>query len=400
MVRKSASRSAGWVLSRIVAQGLEFVAWVLIARRLGTSAVGVLAVSVVVARMLGLIGDWGAAFRGSRDVVMAGRESALVVGLVRRRQQVSTALAIVMAMGAVVTGNAAVIPMGAAVLARGAGRDWIALGEGRRRDASLPLLIPGALICGGVLVTTTVVGAASAFAVGNLAGLALSVALNPVGSARTTGRVVIDGWYLLAGITDQILVTADTLLLAILRTSAEAGVYASVYRLPLAWIMVVGLCTTAAIPMAADALTRNPTALQAAHRRADAVALLGAVAVVPIAAAGFLVVGPLFGGDFETGRSALCVLFIATAATTASAPYRVLYVVLGSDRMVGFATTGGAFVNVVANLIVIGRWGMTGRGRRDAAHPGRDVRVLRLLVDPTATHRALPSATAHSRYLT
>ena len=154
--------------------------------------------------------------------------------------------------------------------------------------------------------------------------------------------------------------SSDTILLAVIRTSAEAGVYASVYRLPLAWITVIGLCTTAAIPMITDSVRRGRTTSSLAHRRADWVALALTVAIAPVAAAGLLVIGPLFGGDFEVGRSALLLLFIATAATTASAPYRVLYTAFGSDRRVGLVTTIAAFANFFANLVVIGRWGMEG----------------------------------------
>ncbi len=360
MKRHSTSGSLGWVLSRLVAQGLEFCGWILLARRLGASGVGVLAVAAIVARMLGLIGDWGASFRGPRDVVVKGRDSEAVVALVRRRQQVTIVLTAAMVLGAIVSGHAAVAPMALAVAARGAGRDWVALGESRRRDAAVPLLVQGALVCAGVLLTSSVFSGACAIAVGHFMGLIVSIRLNPIMSGRSLGRVVVDSWYLLAGIADQVLVSSDTILLALMRTTAEAGVYASVYRLPLAWITVIGLCTTAAVPIVTDGVRSGRILGSVAHQRADWAALALTAALVPVAIVGLVVVGPLFGGDFVVGRSALLILFVATAATTASAPYRVLYTAFGSDRRVGLITTIAAFVNFIANIAVIGRWGMEG----------------------------------------
>ncbi len=348
------------MVSRILAQGLEFGAWVILARRLGTAGVGTLAVASIIARMLGLVSDWGAAFRGPRDVVIAGRDSDLVRALVRRRQIVSVVLASGMLIGVLVSGHATVAPLVVAVLARGGGRDWIALGEARRNDAALPLLAQGALMCALVLFTSSIFLAACVIALGHAVGLVLSVRLNPIPGGRSVARVAVDSWYLIAGLADQVLVSSDTVLIVVILSSVEAGIYTSVYRLPLAWLTLVGLCTAAAVPMAAAAVLGGRVSMPNAHRRADRTAIVGGVATLPVAVVGLALLVPIFGEEYADGRTALLILFLAAGVTTASAPYRVLYTAFASDRRVAVATAIAAAGNVLANLAVIGRFGMEG----------------------------------------
>ncbi|MEM8704979.1 MAG: hypothetical protein AAGE98_00865 [Actinomycetota bacterium] len=352
--------SAAWVGSRVLAQGLEFLAWVLLARGLGADSVGRLAVAAITARLLGLVADWGAAFRGPRDVVQNGRDADIVVALVRRREQVAAILAVAMALGTFAFGHMELAPIALVVLARGAGRDWIALGEGRRLAAAVPLLVQSTVLVAVVLATGSVSAAAIGLGVANLLGLVCGLVLNPVHARRPATSIVVDGWYLMASISDQILVSSDTVLLVVLQSATEAGVYTSVYRLPLAWLTVVGLVTTAAIPLVSRAVADGRADERSLHGRADVVAVAGALFVLPAAILGLVLVGPLFGSDFETGRDALLILFIATAATTASAPYRILYTSFAPDRPMAVVTAAAAAGNLLANLVVIGPFGMEG----------------------------------------
>ena len=71
---------------------------------------------------------------------------------------------------------------------------------------------------------------------GYVAGALLSVALNgrPPGSATSLSAPTIDGWMLLAFLSIQLTSTADTVLLGLLSSPAEAGVYSAAYRLEMA----------------------------------------------------------------------------------------------------------------------------------------------------------------------
>ena len=55
-------------LLRAAGQGFEFLGWVILARRLGASTLGVLSIAFLIARYAGLLADWGASIGGPRDV--------------------------------------------------------------------------------------------------------------------------------------------------------------------------------------------------------------------------------------------------------------------------------------------------------------------------------------------
>ncbi|RMH78081.1 MAG: hypothetical protein D6683_08070 [Actinomyces sp.] len=278
-----------------------------------------------------------------------------MAALVRRRARVSATLAGVWALMCLGVAPA-VAPLGAVVVARGAGRDWVALGAGRRVRAALPGLVRGGVLVAGATVASGLAGAAWLWGGAALCEFALSRALNPV-TGRPEGGPAPDAWYLLAGLADQMLISADTVVLAVLRSSGEAGVYASVYRYPAAWTMVVGLGVVAAVPLVVAGCGPG-----VARRRWRTALALGVLAASPLVVLGPLAVwslGPVWGPEFVAGRDALVLLVVAVGLTTVSAPLRVLHVGFGSDRQVALVTVLAAVGNLGANLLLVGTWGMT-----------------------------------------
>jgi len=347
-----------WVSARISAQALEFGVWLFLARRLGAADVGVLAVVMVVLRLGGLLGDWGAAFRGAREVASHGAASALVVGLIRRRERVSILLGFAWVVGALVL-RPELAPMGMVIVARGSSRDWMALGQDRRVVSVVPPLTQGGLLLVGGLMATSVGSAALAFALAYGVGWFMSLGINrlPTGTERrSAGRV--DPWYLLAGLADQVLISGDIVVLAALRTAGEAGVYSIVYRYPAAWLAVVGLTISAAVPAAARGAQRRALS-KADVSRAVHRGVLGAVTLLALTPLVVVSVGLLFGTEFESGRVALVILLMAGAVTTVSAPIRLLHLAYGRDRDIALVTSAVASANLVANLATVAAWGIT-----------------------------------------
>jgi len=354
-------RSIGWIVARGCAQALEFLAWIVFARSLGPSAVSLLAIAAIAARLLGLLGDWGATRRGPRDVAAHGRGSPVVASLVRRREFFSVSLAIAMGIVLLVAGRAFLLPISLVVVARGANRDWIALGEGRRTRSALPLLVQGAVVlCLAVVTPATVAAGAFALGVGNAAGLLLSRCLSPVPTAQSGRSVAVDAWYLLAGVADQVTAAAGTVLLLVMRNDQQAGVYNTVNRLPLVWLTGVGLSVIAAIPRVTRLSRRVGYDTSLLHRKADQLALVLPILVVPIAGLALIFIEPVLGPEFESGRNAMLLLFGAAAITTASAPYRVLIIASGSDRLFGLATVVVAGSCTICTFVLSLRWGMAG----------------------------------------
>ncbi len=339
--------AGAWVSARVVAQALELGVWLVLARRLGASGVGVLAVAMVLLRLGGLVGDWGAAFRGAREVASHGLASPVVVGLVRRRERVSGLLAVTWAVGALLV-RPELAPMALVVLARGSGRDWMALGDGRRAASAVSPLMSGSIWSASLAF-------ASAYGVGWLISLGLNRL--PRGAA-VSPATRIDPWYLLAGLADQVLISGDVVVLAVLRTAGEAGIYAIVYRYPAAWLTVVGLAVSSAVPAAARG-ARGRSLSRSEVSRAMRRGLYGGGALLVLIPPAVASVGVLFGPEFDAGRVALVILLLAAAVTTVSAPLRVLHVAYGRDRDMALVTGLVAVGNLGANLATVTAWGLT-----------------------------------------
>src|SRR5205823_10813833 len=128
------------LLLRVGGQGTEFVAWVVFARRLGTADFGRLSVAFLLCRYGGLVADWGASVRGPRDVA-ADRDPAVIHALARRRTTAALALSAAFLAGAVATSHRDLAAVTAVILAGGASRDWLALGNERGVRSSLPFAL-------------------------------------------------------------------------------------------------------------------------------------------------------------------------------------------------------------------------------------------------------------------
>lgn len=331
-----------------------------LARHLGAASFGETSVAFLVCRYGGLIADWGATFRGARDV--AGSASAAeVTALLRLRALVGTGLAVLYVIGVGATDNGTLAPMAVVIIAGGWSRDWLALGNEQGVRSSIPSVVRGVLVLAGAFAARDPGDAAVAVAVGYGASTVVSVILNPHSHAvREKGGMLVDAWMLIAVLMAQIYTSLDTVLLAGLRSSREAGIYAAVYRVPLAWTTVVGLLVSAYVPVATSTLRDDPAQLPPLRRQAFRAGAIGAAAVmasIPVLVPLFSV---LFGDAFVDGRVPLALLLVATAVSTLSAPLGALYLGVGKDRDFALVLTAGAVVNVVANVAVIPHFGMNG----------------------------------------
>ena len=355
-------------LLRLAGQGSEFVAWAVIARRLGASAFGTLAVAFLVARYAGLVGDWGAVFRGARDV--AAEHTRKVSGLIRVRAWAGAGLAVVYVGGALVAGHGEFALLAIVILGYAWSRDWVALGREQGVRAALPVAVRGALVLAGSVTVDTPEGAALVVALGYGVGTGLSWYLNPHPREEPGQSHSIDAWMLLAVVMSQIYTSLDTVLLATLRTTREAGIYAAVYRIPQAWVALVGLLVAGLVPIATSTLSADPKRLPALRRRAHFAGGVGAAAVVLSIPILVPMTTLIFGGEFGAGRTALALILVATAVATLSAPVGAVYLGVGRDRDFALVLTAGAVVNVGVNLFVIPRYGMNGAAITTIASEG------------------------------
>jgi O-antigen/teichoic acid export membrane protein len=232
------------------------------------------------------------------------------------------------------------------------------------------------MLCLAMLVAGEL-SAAITVAVSYACGAVLSLRLNPLPKPITArARRLVDGWMLVAVLMAQIYTSIDTMLLATFRSTRDAGVYAAVYRIPLAWVTVTGLLVSGMLPVTTEVLRTSRERLASMRARAvrvSAAAAVGLLAITPIAV---LLVKPLFGAEYAEGGTPLALLLVATAISTVSAPLGALYLAVGSDRTFALMLTAGALVNVLANLVAIPAFGMVGAA---ATTVGSEALVLLLM---------------------
>jgi O-antigen/teichoic acid export membrane protein len=377
-----------FLVLRVAGQATEFAAFVVLTRQLSPGGFGRLSVAFLVARYLGLIADWGASLRGARDVAR-GDDPRSLRALIHRRTQTSVALGLVFALGAVAMHAPVFAPLALVVAARGLNRDWLSLGRERGVASGASSLTQGCSLVALVLFAHTPAQASAALAGGYLLGLAVSIALNaapaPSGvTEHSTARV--DGWILGAVLADQVTLSADTLLLAWLRTSALAGVYAAVYRIPNAWMTLIGLTVFGSVGSTARLVARGThDEAKALLRRALGIGTKAAVVIAASAVPAYLLVPVLFGHAYSAGRGPLVILLAATACMAMTASMQPLYLALAKDRDVMTLAAIGALLNLSINAFTIPRWGMAG-----AAVATLAAQLALLVLIATRLRRLLP----------
>ncbi len=349
-----------FVSLRAVGQGMELIGWVALARELQPHVFGRLSIAFLVARYLGVLGDWGFSSRGVRDAVAAN--AGHLSSALRQRSVISLFASIGYAVVAVGSRETEFAVLGVVVLAGGMNRDWIALAAGRSRMAALPSVLQGSLIVIGALS----VGASSApgaapyvIATSYAVALCLSIVVNRVRSS-TRGQVFTDGWMLLAVLSFQVMFSFDTLFIGMWLSSAKAGIYAAAARLPTAVTTLASLLSTVAIASAARAVTERPEQMANVARRALKTALVSGLGMTVLIPAIYFGMPLLYGGSFSAGAPAASLLMLAAAISTAASPLAPVFIVQGNDRAYGVQHAIAAGINVIANIVLIPLWGING----------------------------------------
>lgn len=352
-------RASTFAALRLLGQGLEFVAFVVFARGLGPSEFGSLSVAYLICRYGGLVGDWGATLMGPRQAVI-DHSAPTLHSLVRRRHRVSAGLTLLFVAGAAATGNVALAPLGATIWARGTNMDWLALGRHQPVRSGIPAVVNGLVMVIGASVAGSLASAAVAIALAALAGNVLSISINRMAAMASGAPVKVEGWLLVTVLADQLYATADVILLSALASDADAGIYAAAYRIPNAFMTVVGLLIAGAIPSVVEIVRAAPDRIIEVRRRSlryGAVAAAAVLLAIPLA---LYVLPIVFGSAYVEGRGPLAILLVATAVNVTTSLLGPLVLALRPDRLLALASGTIAVANIALNLILIPHAGMAG----------------------------------------
>ncbi len=320
-------------LFRLTGQAAEFVGWMLFARTLGTSGFGEVSVVFLLCRYAGVVADFGATYRGSRDIVTAGRFGA-VLAFVRLRTWLAIGLAALIAPVLAFSGHAYLAPLSLVSLALGLNRDWVALGLERGARAGLTASVQGAAILASALFVSSPGAVAMSVGVCYAVAAIMSVILNPLPAESNDARGRIKGWALLAVLAAQITASTDTVLLGILGSVSAAGIYAAVYRLPNAFIAILTILLSSLVPIATTSRVDRGDFHDAFFGQAIRTSTIGAGIVTLAAPLAVYATPTLFGPDYAAGRAPLAILMLATAIIVWTAPLHAFAVASGHARAV------------------------------------------------------------------
>lgn len=346
--------SAVWVGLRGTAQLTEFVGWVLLAAQLGAADVGRLVTVYLVCRYGGLLSDWGAAFGGTR-LVARDPEDGRIRALVRHRRRMTAAVSVTLAVGFTLAGHVEALPLIGVTVYRGTNREWLALGRGEQAAGGLPPLVAsmGFVIAAGI--SESAAEAALFIGLAQGAGTLLSLLLTRLPNRSGARGRGLDGWLTVLTLGDQLYISSDTLVLALLISSEAAGVYSTLYRFPAALLAAFSLVALGSLPSIA-----RTSDLTATLRRIGRIGLMMAGTIL-LALPGFqLALTVVVGRPYSDELPVLALLTVSLSIAALVAPLTILFVVQRSDKELALLSAGVGAGNVLANLVLVGHYGMLG----------------------------------------
>jgi O-antigen/teichoic acid export membrane protein len=349
-----------YVTLRSIGQGVEFIGWLVLARRLDPAGLGELTVAFLLCRYAGLVADWGAIGRGARDVSAEGRHGSIRAYL-RLRTSIAVALSGLGLVLFAVTGHIALAPLVVVVPAIGMSRDWIGLGRERGVRAGVSQATQGLVFVGVSVLASTPAEGAIVVAVAYGLGLVVSIAVNraPEDAEQTVaGRP--DHWLLVALLASQLTSTLDVVLLGGLVSTSDAGIYAAVYRFPNAFIALLGGMIGVLLPFATRTHQEDKDEHQRFVGQSMRVSALAAVVVLASIPVFYYVAPALLGPAYDAGRTPLVLLIVATAVITLTAPLHPILVSRGRDRRYAAIACSGTVINLGLNLLLIPPFQMVG----------------------------------------
>ena len=368
-------RQAGRSISRLAAgeavnKLARFAAAVILARTLSLSDFGVVNVGIAIAGILLTLTALGMPEYGARQVAVQPREAERIAGTVLSvRVGALSVIAVLMVGGAAILlpEQLMLISLSVAMaLGLSTSADWLLRGREQMADAAGATALGGIAVLAGccslVLLLPTATAALVVFVLGEASAAAATWWRAKPGrielpSRETIKRVVRASWPL--GASGVIIYASyanlDSILLAIVRSDADAGLYSAPYRLFLAANAVTVFAAYSLLPM----LSRSYHEGRLAEKRN-----LLLRAFTPLAGYGLMVLGAaeilgetvlsgLFGADF-TGTGPLLIL-LCMSLPLYSIGYPAGYNLISEQRnmrfFIGGAVAGGLNLALMGVLI-------------------------------------------------
>jgi O-antigen/teichoic acid export membrane protein len=379
-----ATLGGGEVVARLVAFGTT----TLLARRLGPEGFGILGFATAICGYFALAVGGGLNDLASRDVARHPAGAADIYRLVFA-VRAPLALAAVLLLAAMAwmlprpdTHRAVIALSGLSLVALAIDPSWAI--KALRRSGLAAAAMVGSQVVTLAGVALLVLGPADVLRVPILqfageasASLVLTLVVLRAGHALSPRWA--DGLALLresaplafGRFMRVIIVSFDMVMLGIVASNRDVGLYAAVYRVHFFVLALVVAVQTAYLPVMARAAARGPADL----RHVSNQALAGAAVIgAPLVLGGVVTAGPLlaffFGQPYAEGARALQWLLVSLFFVFVHGVLHNVYVVAARTALEARWFAAAAVVNVLANLWLIPRYGIAGAAAATAIAEG------------------------------
>lgn len=375
--RHVAESLATLAIGDVVNKAARFAAIVVLTHALPLEQYGLLNLGVALGGIAAVVMRLGLPDIGSRDVALApGRRDELAARIVTPQATgliVLTLLACLIVLFVDAHWAPFVLLSGASTLGLAVSGGWLLRGMERMRAAAIASAVGGiAALAGAVVVAATSTSATAGLAalgVGELIGAAwtwraVRLGRVPRPSLRGLGGLLRESWPLaVAGLVMYAYyANIDTILLTVLRSTEEAGLYSAPYRLFLALNVVGIFAAYALLPLASRAVD--------ADARAGAERLLVSC-LAPLAGFGLLclgmaellggrVLGIVFGDPFSAMDTTFILLCTAVPWYAIGYPAGYSAIATGNQRRLLTGAAVAGVLNIGLNAVLIPLMGAEG----------------------------------------
>ncbi len=363
--------------SEVLARAIGFYATALLARRLGAESFGYLGFAIAVMSYFGLaltvgFGDIGAR-EVARDPASARRLAAdatsirLVIAAVG---MVSIAIIAVALISSPIQKRVLILSA-AGLTAVALDTTWVYRGLSRNRTAALALLPAQVAFLMGVLLLVDApkdVLRVPLLQLGSdllAAGLLLFLLFKKgIPRPSLTGGLSLlrqSGFITVSRLMRALIVSFDVLLLGLLTSSQQVGLYTAAYRVCLLVTTIAVASHVVFLPAMTRAVEEGRDKVTSVMTRS--ISLTSAV-VLPIVVGGIVLAEPLliflFGREYAAGAIAFKVLLASIAVLSIHGTAHNVFIARHQTRKEAAIFGGGAAINIVLNLILIPRYRLEG----------------------------------------
>jgi len=363
--------------SEVIGRVVGFYATALLARKLGVDAFGHVGFAIAIISYFGVALNVGFADIGAREVAR-NHDAAEKIAADATAMRLLIALAGMAAIAAMAFAfdfsslqRTVLLLSSLALIAVALDTTWVYRGLARNRTAGLALLASQlAYLAGVVFLVDAPADVARVpliqFAGDMLAALVLLGLLfrhRPHRPSLSGGLHLIkqSGFITISRLLRTLIVTFDVLLLGIIAGSRDVGLYTAAYRICLLVTTVAVATHVVFLPLIARAALEGNSAVSRVISRS--ISLTSAVAI-PLTTGGIVLAGPLlvffFGAEYGAAARAFQLLLASIAILSLHGITHNLFVAFHRTRREAVIFGAGAVINMMLNLALIPRYGLTG----------------------------------------